>query len=85
MTLVKNELPEEYASKMSSLKAVLVNSKLSANNMRQVELLLRDNGADYFKITKHAGQADLSFTTEFDLIWKYHGLTEDFIVYVDFD
>ena len=53
--------------------------------MRQVEHLLRDNGADYFKITRDEGNVELKHYTQFDLIWKYHGLTEDFIVYIDFD
>ena len=59
-----------------------MSSKLSASNMRQVELLLRDNGADYFKITR--GE-DSAANSQYDLIWKYKGLTEDFMVYLDFD
>ena len=53
--------------------------------MRQVELMLRDNGADYFKIEIDDGCVDLRHWAQFDLIWKYHGLAEDYIVYIDFD
>ena len=45
--------------------------------------MLRDNGADYFKILRNDN--DLKHWAQYDLIWKYHGLAEDFIVYIDFD
>ena len=45
--------------------------------------MLRDNGADYFKILRNDN--DLKNWAQYDLIWKYHGLAEDFIVYIDFD
>ena len=57
--------------------------------MRSVEHLLRDNGADYFKITTEedvsADSKNVQLYAQFDLIWKYHGLTQDFIVYIDMD
>lgn len=85
VTEVKNELPEQYNAKVEHLKTILLASKLSQATMRKTELSLRDNGADYFKITRDEGNVELSSYTQFDLIWKYHGLSEDFIVYIDFD
>jgi len=52
--------------------------------MRNVELLLRDNGADYFKILRN-DSVELRHYTQYDLIWKYHGVGEDFVIYIDFD
>lgn len=85
LTVIKNELPGEYTEKMESLKAILRSSRLSQSNMRTVEHLLRDNGADYFKITRDEGNVEMKLYQQFDLIWKYHGLTEDFMVFIDFD
>ena len=59
LTVIKNELPGEYTEKMESLKAILRSSRLSESNMRQVEHLLRDNGADYFKITRDEGNVEM--------------------------
>ena len=28
---------------------------------------------------------ELRYYTQYDLIWKYHGIGEDFIIYIDFD
>ena len=70
---------------MNTLQSVLLSSKLSQSNLRQVEHLLRDNGADYFKITEDSGNINTNLYAQFDLIWKYHGLTQDFIVYIDMD
>ena len=84
MTLLKNEVDEEYSSRITTLKQVLAQSKLSANSMRRVEELLRDNGADYFKVCRN-DEKRLSHWAEYDLVFKYHGLGEDFIVYLDFD
>ena len=83
--MVKYELPSEYTTVSDELKEVLRNSKLTRNNMRQVELMLRDNGADYFKIEVDKGRVDMNLWGQYDLIWKYHGLGNDFIVYIDFD
>ena len=85
LTVVKNELPDEYADRANRLKEVLRGSKLKNNCMREVELLLRDNGADYFKIEIDNGDVNVQDYGQYDLIWKYHGLGTDFIVYVDFD
>lgn len=52
--------------------------------MRQVEAKLRENGADYFKILRN-DSVQLRHYTQFDLIWKYHGVGEDFVIYIDFD
>ena len=52
--------------------------------MKKVEHQLRDAGADYFKITRN-DSVELKNYGQFDLIWKYHGLGEDFVVYIDFD
>ena len=27
----------------------------------------------------------MRYYTQYDLIWKYHGIGEDFIIYIDFD
>lgn len=51
--MIKNETPPEYKNRTATLKQILANSKLSQNNMRNVEELLRDNGADYFKILRN--------------------------------
>ena len=59
-------------------------NRLTQGTLRQIELLLRDNGADYFKITMD-DSVELRYYTQYDLIWKYHGVGEDFIIYIDFD
>jgi len=84
ITVIKNEVPAEYESRIATLKEVLAASKLSQNNMRKVEMLLRDSGADYFKVTRN-DSVELHNYGQFDLIFKYHGLGEDFVVYLDFD
>jgi len=81
---VKNEIPEDYIDQAANLKKIIEGSKLSQGNLRKVEFLLRDNGADYFKIHLYDG-GELPYYTEYDLIWKYHGHGEEFIVYLDFD
>ena len=63
LSVVKNDLPAEYSAKMQSLKAILLASKLTQTSMRQTELSLRDNGADYFKITRDEGSVELSYYT----------------------
>ena len=83
--MIKNELPNEFSSRTDSLKTVLQESKLSSTKIRQVELLLRDAGADYFKIEKDDGSVDVRHWAQYDLILKYHGLGENFVVYIDFD
>ena len=74
----------EYSARIAALKKILQKSKLSQVNLRKVETLLRDGGADYFKILRN-DSVELQHYTQYDLIWKYHGIGEDFIVYIDFD
>lgn len=69
---------------MSQIKDVLKKSNLSQNNIAKVETMLRDAGADYYKILVNDA-VDVKHWTQFDLILRYHGLAEDFIVYIDFD
>ena len=52
--------------------------------MKQIEQMLRQKGADYYKITRNEGNNVQNYG-QYDLIWKYHGAGEDFVVYVDFD
>ena len=83
--MVKNELPEgDYDEVVAKLKRTLANSRLNCNNVRHVELLLRDAGADYFKILAN-DSIEIKLYAQYELIWRYHGLGEDFIVYLDFD
>ena len=81
---IKNEVSEEYAERITRLKKVLINSRLSKNNIQHVESLLLDAGADYYKILREDAE-DIRHYTQYDLIWKYVGLHEDFIVYIEFD
>ena len=85
ITVVKNELPQEFHERASALKDVLRSSNLSQGNMRKVELMLRDKGADYFKIGIDQGRIPVDLFGRYDLIWKFHGLGCDFIVFIDFD
>ena len=50
MTVIKDDTPEEYAHKVENLRSLLGESQLSQGNMRAVEKLLSQNGADFFKI-----------------------------------
>ena len=84
LTQIKNEIPSDYEPRIKQLKKVLLGSKLSQNNLEKVELLLRDHGADYFKILRN-DSVEVKHYTQYDLIWRYHGVGEDFIVYIDFD
>ena len=58
---------------------------MNTSNTRSLELKLRDNGADYFKVEIDDGHVDVKHWGQYDLIYKYHGLSENFIVYMDFD
>ena len=85
ITLIKNEIPSDYAERIKQLKRALQGSNLNTSKIRQTELLLRDNGADYFKIEVDDGNFDVKHWGQYDLIWKYHGLADSYIVYIDFD
>ena len=56
---MKNDLPADYQGKVVKMKEIVRNSNLSTANMRQIELRLRDNGADYFKVEIDDGQVDV--------------------------
>ena len=43
----------EYSARIAALKKILQKSNLSQINLRKVETLLRDGGADYFKILRN--------------------------------
>ena len=45
-------MSEDYAERITRLKKVLINSRLSKNNIQHVESLLLDAGADYYKILR---------------------------------
>jgi len=77
-------LPEEFVDKVANLKKVLAECVLTQSTIRQTEKLLRDNGADYFKI-EYGDRVSQTYYNQYDCIWKYHGHGEDFIIYVDFD
>lgn len=47
--------------------------------------MLRDNGADYWKIGIDQGRIPVDMFGRYDLIWKYHGFVADFIIFIDFD
>ena len=49
---IKNEVSEGYTDRITRLKKVLTNSRLSKNNIQHVESLLLDAGADYYKILR---------------------------------
>ena len=83
--MIKNEINDRgYSERITRLKKVLGESKLSLNKMQNVGALLTDAGADYFQILQN-DSIELKHYTQYDLILKYHGAGEDFIVYIDFD
>ena len=48
ITTIKNDIVEGYEDRILLIKKALATSKLSQNNFKKVETILRDNGADYF-------------------------------------